>query len=452
MKKTIVLMLLLPIWLLFASAPRITQSLDHVLSQQEKIAIPVWIYFRDKGPDPEFSTIQITERALDRRQKMNSSGPLLTYNDIPLYEPYIEQIKPFLKKIRVRSKWLNAISADITPGNIGYLAEMEIIRRLDLVKAYHKPRPVEDPVSGHAYNLYKRTVLDYGPSFTQLDQIGVTALHDQGNFGQGVLICLLDDGFNLYKIHECFDSFTVVDTWDFINNDRYVDDPGASPVEGWHGTKTLSAIAGFKQGQLIGPAYKAAYLLGKTEDDNGETPVEEDYWVAGLEWAEMQGADLVSSSLGYIDWYTWEDMDGKTAVTTIAAGIAIANGMIIVNSAGNEGYSADENTLIAPADGELVIAVGAVTSSGERSAFSSVGPTADGRIKPDVAAMGSSVYVAASTSPTAYTYSLGTSFSCPLVAGAIAQLLSADSELSPVEVREALFSTASRARKPNNLV
>ena len=145
-------------------------------------------------------------------------------------------------------------------------------------------------------------------------------------------------------------------------------------------------------------------MLGKTEVDGSETPVEEDYWVEGIEWAESMGADIVSSSLGYDGWYTWEDMDGETAVTTIAADLAVDKGVLVFNCAGNEYNNNDHNTLIAPADGKKVLAIASVDKNRNRALSSSVGPSADGRIKPDLAAMGSSVIVADYNSSTAFRY------------------------------------------------
>ena len=196
-------------------------------------------------------------------------------------------------------------------------------------------------------------------------------------------------------------------------------------------------------------------MLARTEDAVTETPIEEDNWIAAMEWADSIGVDVTSTSLGYIDFdspftsYTWEDMDGNTAAITIAADYAVSLGITVVNSAGNEGGNSTHNTLGAPSDGDSVIAVGAVTSSGIRASFSSVGPTVDGRIKPDVMAMGSNNYYA-STSGNGYWNGSGTSFSCPLVAGVCALLLQKNPALTPMEVLQLLRSTATQSNNPNN--
>ncbi|MEJ2544374.1 MAG: S8 family serine peptidase [Calditrichaceae bacterium] len=373
---------------------------------------------------------------------------------MPVSNEYIESILPYIKKVRVKSKWLNAVSVEISSANVAKIKTFDCVDKVTPVFTYIKNIPeVEPVVELNSVDIKKvNTELDYGPSATQLELINVPTLHEKGFYGEGVLICMLDDGFNLLNIHESFDSLNVVATRDFIHGDEFVDDSGLSATEGRHGTLTLSCIAGYKPGSLIGPAFKASFLLAKTELDASEKQIEEDYWVAGIEWADSMGADIVSSSLGYIDWYTQSDMDGNTAVTTIAADIAVDLGMIVVNSAGNEGRYTKSNTLIAPADGNHVIAVGAVSNDGSRSPYSSYGPSADGRIKPDVAAMGTGVYVAASYDSTGYTSSSGTSFSCPLASGAIALLLNAYPQLTPEQVYDAITSTASQSSSPDNLL
>jgi subtilisin family serine protease len=209
---------------------------------------------------------------------------------------------------------------------------------------------------------------------------------------------------------------------------------------------------------MIGPAYAAAFILAKTENTASETPVEEDNWAAAAEWAEAMGADVISSSLGYLVFdrpftsYTFMDMNGQTAISTRAADLAASLGVVVVNSAGNEGFNPDHNTLGAPADGRAVIAVGAVDFAGRRASFSSVGPTPDGRVKPDVAAQGVAVKVARSTSTTGYGGSSGTSFSCPLTAGVAALVLQAHPFYGVEQVISVMRETASNAGSPDNLL
>ena len=421
-------------------------------------SVKMWIYFKNKGTNSDHKLQKpatlINDRALQRRLKVKQKDQLVSERDLPVAESYIESIEPFVKKVRAKSKWLNAISVEVDPAQIQRIESLDFVKRISPVLSYNKNMPKEESIETSKSRHLKKTSadIDYGNSYTQLELINVPALHEMGFYGQGVLICMLDDGFNLLNMHETFDSLNVVATRDFINDDEFVDDSGLDATEGGHGTKTLSCIAGYSPGILIGSAFKASFLLAKTEVDTSETAIEEDYWVEGIEWAESNGADIASSSLGYIDWYSQKDMDGNTAVTTIAADIAVDLGMIVVNSAGNEGYSSTSNTLIAPSDGDNVIAVGAVTGLSERSSFSSVGPSADGRIKPDVAAMGTRVLVASSYDSVGYTNSNGTSFSCPLTSGAIALLLSAYPQLTPEQVYYAITSTASQSSSPDYLL
>jgi hypothetical protein len=196
-------------------------------------------------------------------------------------------------------------------------------------------------------------------------------------------------------------------------------------------------------------------MLGKTEYVPTETEIEEDNWVAGIEWMESYGVDVVSSSLGYTTFddstgylYSHGDFNGRTAVTTKAAMMAARKGVVVVNSMGNEGNTA--GSIIAPADADSIISAGAVNYSGVLASFSSVGPTNDGRIKPDVVAPGVSIYVASTAGASAYGHSSGTSFSCPLTAGVAALVLSAHPEFTPVQVRGAIRNTASQADRPDN--
>jgi hypothetical protein len=289
---------------------------------------------------------------------------------------------------------------------------------------------------------------NYGASYNQLQQINVPIMHEMGFTGQGVLVCLLDTGYNLE--HIAFAQMDILATWDFINNDSVVtNQPGDPPAQDDHGTYTLSACGGAVDGELYGPAFEATFMAGKTEISNDEIPIEEDYYVAGLEWADSLGADVVSTSLGYIDWYTWPDMDGNTAVTTIGVDIAVANGMVCCTANGNERQTAWGH-VIAPADADSVIAVGAVDAMGQIASFSSPGPTYDGRTKPEVCAMGVQTRCANPNNITGFTNVGGTSLSTPLVGGAAALIVQAHPNWPPMTVRNALMMTASNSNHPNN--
>jgi subtilisin family serine protease len=262
---------------------------------------------------------------------------------------------------------------------------------------------------------------------------------------------MLDTGFQR-DCHPALKAQIVEAEWDFINgdDDTSYDPDQDDPGQPFHGSITLCAVGGYELGRYIGPAYNAHFILAKTEDVTDEQPIEEDRWVQGIEWADSLGADIVSSSLGYTKWYTYEDLDGNTAVTTIASDIAASKGIVVVQSAGNM-RTHDWYYVIVPADADSIIAVGAVDSLGYLADFSSAGPTYDDRTKPEVCARGVNT-VSASPFETSSVYRQydGTSLSAPLVSGAAALILQAHPDWSPVVVRQAMMETADNASSPDN--
>jgi hypothetical protein len=296
----------------------------------------------------------------------------------------------------------------------------------------------------------------------------VVDLHAIGVNGTDVLIGMLDDGFNNYRTHASLKNIQVVAAHDFIHN---IDDVSlqpweitTSPDQGNHGAGTLSAVGGFDSGHMIGAAFGASFLLAKTEMDSSggiaDFNSEEDTYVAGLEWAERLGADITSSSLGYkqfedshftpLPYYTTGAMNGRTTKVAQAAVIAARKGVLVVTAMGNDGYISGkgnllqraDTTLISPADADSIVSVGAASSDGELAAFSGCGPTADGRIKPEIVAQGMGIYWADGTTTTGYEIVSGTSCSTPLVAGAAALILSAHPQLTNMQIRDALMRTA----------
>jgi subtilisin family serine protease len=416
---------------------------------------PVWVFFRDKGDAAP--SLALTPRAIARRQARGSL-PLVTAADAPVTAAYLAEVAR-VAHVRHASRWFNAASVDATAAQVDALQALPFVERLDLVARFRRqPEPPDAPVDGRLRASRARTpaALDYGLSLGQLAQIGVPDLHRAGYDGTGVMIAIFDAGFDNLG-HEAFASTKILAQYDFVNGDLDVSN-GTDRGEGSHGTNTLSVIGGYREGMLVGPAYGASFLLAKTEDTTRETPVEEDHWAAAAEWAEAAGADVISSSLGYLDYdagfrsYTSRELDGDTAISTRAADLAAERGVVVVNSAGNEGFDATHNTLGAPADGHGVIAVGAVDAAGVRASFSSVGPSADGRIKPDVSAQGVAVLAAGSTSRTAYRLVNGTSFSCPLTAGVAALLVQIHPTRTAAEIRDAMRASGSQAAAPDNLL
>ncbi len=442
--------------------PALQTRIDNASADEEVL---VWIYFTDKGnnTDAYFSNplSVVSEKSLQRREKVLGKSAPLTVKDIPVNPGYLSQVKAYGLNIKWPSRWLNAVSGTVNKSRVNEIASLPFVKKLDIVfklKKGYQPvtdksliqqnlSKVQQPEGIHSY--------DYGASYDQLQQINVPAVHDMGYTGQGVTVCLMDAGFSRLS-HDAFQSMNIITAWDFVNNDPNVGNQ-ADSGDGSHGTETLSTIGGYAPGHLIGPAFNSSYILAKTENTDSETPLEEDNWIAAMEWADSIGVDVTSTSLGYIGFdppwqsYTWMDMDGNTTIITNGADYATHLGIVVVNSAGNEGYDPSHNTLGAPSDGDSVIAAGAVEYSGSRASFSSVGPTVDGRHKPDIMALGSGDVVASPYDDHSYDYASGTSFSCPLSAGVAALILSVNPGLTPMQVRDAMRNTASKSNNPDNL-
>ena len=437
---------------------QLQQRYRTLADDQKEIVI---VFFVDKGDARRFVAADarqfISERSISRRLKIKAVESIVDETDFPLEQSYVHAVEQKVIAVRHQLKWFNAVTVIATKRQIETVRTFPFVKEINLVGRWKKDKTAEQVVPGKAPpRLQQPQALysfDYGPSFTQLSQINVPAVHNLGIYGQGVVICMFDEGVR-QQSHEAFSSMNIIAQHDFVDHKESVVpyDPGA----GGHGTATLSAIGGFKPGSLIGPAFMADYILARTENDSSETPIEEDNWAKGIEWADSIGVDVTSTSLIYLGFnapytgWTWQDMNGNTALITRAADHAVGLGIVVVNAAGNSGYNASHNTLGAPADGDSVITAGAVDASGNRADFSSVGPTVDGRTKPDIMAMGVSDQLASAGGNSSYGAGSGTSFACPLSAGVAALVLCANPHLTPMQVREAMRQTANNASSPND--
>ena len=412
--------------------------------------LPVWVYFQELRAQPcQVCETPITDLAVARRTQRRTLPGVVDIHDMPLPQECANAITATGATVRVQSRWLNAISALATPAQITALQKLPQVLRVEHVRRGRSNARNEMSTATPMQQFAAATDI-YGTAAAQVDQIDVRRLHNAGYRGNGIVIGILDSGF--HRVHQAFQSvehpLQVIAEWDFVKNDNNTDiQTGDNSEQHKHGTWILGTMAAYLPNQIIGTAYEARFVLAKTEDVPTETPIEEDYYVAGLEFVEAHGADVVTSSLGYIDWYTQADMNGVTAVTTKAVNIATANGVVCLTAAGNEGHdtNAATNTLIAPADAMQVLTCGAVDSAGTIASFSSSGPSADGRVKPEILAMGVTTATVNSTSTTGLSGVSGTSLSTPLLAGAVACLLQARPDFTVDSLRTALFATASRS-------
>ena len=429
----------------------------------------LWVFFEDKGLDRagEELAIERFRRELSARARWRraKAGFDVNANDLPVALTYIEQVHAKGADVVTVSRWMNAVSVRVDESTVASISRLPFVREVRPVAGATKPMPEFRPARGfdeghrdgcvtpappYGDDRADSRSLDYGESWWQNDQVQITDLHDDGFDGAGIVIAMLDTGFD--TDHQAYRHLDILGERDFINDDaETANQPGDPSGQDSHGTSTLSNVGAAYAGEIYGGSYEATFILCKTEIVDEEIEVEEDYWVEAVEYADSLGADVISSSLGYLDWYDYSDMDGNTCVTTIAADMAAARGIVVITSMGNEGGS-EWKYMIAPSDGDSVLGIGAVDVDGDRAWFSSVGPTFDGRIKPDVMAMGVDAYVATTVDTASYAYSNGTSFSCPVTAGAVGLLLQGHPDWLPEDVIAAVHSTATQSSSPDTLM
>jgi hypothetical protein len=379
-------------------------------------------------------------------------------------------------RVRRRSGWLHAVSANVPTTTLAAARRRPEFRHLQLVARFRRgpERAVQRDGArlGLPFGAPAQDSL-YGPSAMPFRRLHLFPLVDRGLDGSGVTIAMLDTGFDTSAT--ALASATVVAQRDYVCRDTVdpsvcpdsiVGNEPGDPAAAWdHGTRTWSLLAAELPGTLVGVAPKASYLLAKTEDVVGEATTEEDNWVAALEWADSLGADVVSSSLGYGRFadgtgYSPDQLNGDVAITTIAADLAAERGIAVVVSAGNCGRTSPPDqycvaqgfrSVTTPADGDSVLAAGAEDSLGTVATFSSRGPTADGRMKPDLMAPGVAVLVA---NPSSFALAAvrqdGTSFAAPLLAGAVALYRQANATHGPMDAIEALKRTGDNAAAPDS--
>ena len=425
---------------------------------QAQIATNIyWVQFTDKENSPysiDNPEAYLSPRALQRRANL---GIGIDEYDIPVNPQYLQAVVDCGAQLLNPSKWLNGVSVYVTDP-----AVIEAINALGFVEVVRNC-----PNDPQAQEIKERWMANemkavegtrgfrgyYGGAEAQATQLKVDVLHEQGFDGTGIVIAILDGGFIGADNHSCFDNMReegrLLGIRDFVYGSNSV------YSQSTHGTSCLSTMAAYVPNQMVGTAPKASYYLMHTEDGLSENIVEEYNWVSGAEYADSLGVDVCSTSLGYIDFdiplwdHPFEHFDGHTAPMTIGAEIAASRGMICMNAASNEGDG--YCTLGIPADAEHILTVGSVNSNGIRSDFSSVGPTYDGRIKPDVMAMGEGTYVASGDGGWwPYYNGNGTSFATPVLAGAVACLRQARPYASVQEICDVIRACGNRADNPDS--
>ena len=426
---------------------------------QAQVATDIyWVQFTDKADSPysiDNPEAYLSPRALQRRANL---GIGIDEYDIPVNPQYLQAVAECGAELLNPSKWLNGVTVHVTNPNvidaINALGFVSTVRNCpnDLKAQERKQswlaKELEPVVANRGMKGY------YGGAETQVTQLKVNVLHDMGYDGTGVVVAILDGGFIGTDAHSCFDNMReegrLLGVRDFVY--------GSTTVysQSTHGTSCLSTMAAYDPNTMVGTAPKASYYLIHTEDAETENIVEEYNWVSGAEYADSLGVDVCSTSLGYVgfEMTQWDHpvshFDGHTAPMTIGAEIAASRGMICLNAAGNDGPS--QYTLGIPGDAEHILTIGAVDAAGERADFSSAGPTYDGRIKPDVMAMGEATYVASGYPGWYGDYynGNGTSFATPVLAGAVACLRQARPYATVQEICDVIRQCGDHADNPDS--
>lgn len=416
-----------------------------------------WVQFTDKANSPysiNNPEAYLSQRALDRRARL---GIEIDEYDIPVNPQYLQAVADCGAQLLNPSKWLNGVSVYTSSSSvIDAINELDFVEVVRNCEDYPEAQRDKEIWLANEMKMSGSPVVArdfYGGAHDQVYQLRVNELHDMGFDGTGVVIAVLDGGFVGTDTHRCFDNMR--EEGRLLGVRDYVYGSTSVYSQSSHGTSCLSTIAAYDPQNMVGTAPKASFYLFHTEDGDGENIVEEYNWVSAAEYADSLGVDVCSTSLGYIDFdmpqwdHPFEHYDGHTAPMSIGAEIAASRGMICTNSAGNEGDG--YCTLGIPADAEHILTIGAVNAAGERAYFSSVGPTYDGRIKPDVMAVGQGTYVASPYSWYGDYYNGdGTSFSNPVLAGAVACLRQARPNASVQEICDAVRMAGNNAANPDS--
>lgn len=412
-----------------------------------------WVYFNNKPSAATYLAnplTMLTQRALDRRIAQNIS---LDITDVPVEHSYITQIAASTGiTVMAKSRWMNALHIRGTQANIQALTSLSFVNHITF--ANHSLNPggrISQSNKSTSVNkqLDAQVIYNYGNSQNQIEMLNGHLLHQQNFTGQGKVIAVLDSGF--LGVNTALPFQNLITNNQILGGYNFPDQNTNYFFRHNHGSNVLSTMGGFAEGQLVGTAPNAKYYLFITEDINSENPVEESYWVEGAELADYYGADVINSSLGYFGYdnpnysHDYNDMIGNKTFSSRGANMAFNKGIVVVISAGNSGAS-NEPHIGTPADAIGALTIGAVNSLEQYATFSSIGPSFDGRVKPDVCAKGLGTTVC---SPTGTIYaSNGTSFSSPVMAGMVATFWSAVPNLTAQQVVQFIKQSSDNYSNP----
>ena len=419
--------------------------------QAQQVSGWYWIQFTDKKHSSysiEHPEEFLSARALQRRINQHIS---IRENDLPVSQVYCDSLSKLGIPVINKSKWLNAvITGNIDSAHIMLLQQLQFVQKIQRVKPSPEIKSTSTLTGIHS--ILNTSDFDYGMGYDQIHIHNGDLLHNLGYSGKGMIIAIIDAGFKNADMVEAFqklwNNHQIIGHRDFVNPHSNIFN------EYTHGTTVLSVIGSYIPGMLVGTAPDASFWLLRSEDVSSEYLIEEDNWVSAAEFADSVGADVINTSLGYTRFddpeenHTYQDMNGKTTHISIAAEIAASKGILVVNSAGNEGAT-DWKYISAPADADSILSVGAIDFWGNIAYFSSRGPTSDGRIKPDVCAVGMGTHVFSSAD--LLTFTNGTSVSSPIIAGLSACLWQANRPATNMEILRAILESSDRYTSPDTI-
>ena len=408
-----------------------------------------WVSFKDKGQDAchllQEPALFLSQQSINRKRQRAIP---IDQKDLPIPTTYLQQLADH-GQILGHSKWLNACLIKMDKPS-----SLESVDFISHIAPYQSLKAFNSTISNRSTDAVSQH-FSYGKAYFQNRMIGIPEIHRKGLSGTGITIGVFDGGFGGVDTMKVFDSLfsnqQLIAYYDFVDKEQDIFHSTNTDFS-VHGTQVLSVIGAQYPGKLIGTAPHANFILARTEDASSESRQEELNWIMAMEWADSIGVDIIHSSLSYSNFddpkenYTYEDMNGRTTKITIAADIAASKGIIITTGAGNRGHEAWKY-ITAPCDGDSVLCVGAIDLNKERAWFSSFGPSADGRTKPDVVALGQGVWVATPT--LGLEQKNGTSLSSPLIAGMAACLLQAYPKRHPYDIVQAIRWSGNQRDDPS---